>query len=140
MKKLLAVMLAAVLTVGAIGCTKQSSSSDSSAATEVQTMTGDELKEAMASDEGQNGDILLIDVRSAEEFAAGHIENAINISLEDLQADVSQLDSYKDNKIILYCNSGNRSGQAATLLMENGYTNVFNADGVKNYQYDLVAS
>ena len=140
MKKLLAVLFAAVLTVGAIGCSKQESS-DSSAATtaqEAQTMTGQEVLDAMASDEGQAGDIVLVDVRKADEYAAGHIEGAVNITLEDIQADVSQLDSYKDKQVILYCNSGNRSGQAATILLENGFTNVYNADGVKEFEYDLV--
>ena len=140
MKKLLAVLFAAVLTVGAIGCSKQENS-DSSAATtaqEAQTMTGQEVLDAMASDEGQAGDIVLVDVRKADEYAAGHIEGAVNITLEDIQADVSQLDSYKDKQVILYCNSGNRSGQAATILLENGFTNVYNADGVKEFEYNLV--
>lgn len=141
MKKLLAILIAGVMTVGAIGCSKQNSDSDGVATPEaiVMTMTGDEVLEAMASEDGQIGEILLVDVRKADEFEAGHIEGATNIPLEDIQSDVSQLDSYKDKKIILYCNSGNRSEQAAIILLENGYTNVYNADGVKEYEYNLVS-
>ncbi len=133
MKKLLAISLAALISVGAIGCSKK----ESAATVDVPVMTGQEVVELMGSADA--ADAVVIDVRKADEFAAGHIDGAINVTLEDIQADVNVLDQYKDKKIVLYCNSGNRSGQAAALLLENGYTDVFNADGVKKYEYALVS-
>ncbi|MFC0414480.1 rhodanese-like domain-containing protein [Cytobacillus solani] len=50
----------------------------------------------------------------------------------------SGLEDYKDKPIILYCNTGNRSGKAAEILANNGFTDVTNAQGVKEYEYDLV--
>ena len=48
------------------------------------------------------------------------------------------LEQYKDKKVIVYCNSGNKSGKLAQFLVDNGFTDVYNADGVKQYEYNLV--
>jgi rhodanese-related sulfurtransferase len=75
----------------------------------------------------------LYDVRTADEFATGHFANAVNWSLQDLQAgklpDVS-----KDTKIYVYCRSGNRSGQSTTILKQAGYTNVTDLHGLTNVE------
>ncbi|NLD16563.1 MAG: hypothetical protein GX666_03165 [Tissierellia bacterium] len=78
----------------------------------------------------------LIDVRTAEEFSSGHVPGAINIPLDSIESDF--VDSYeKDDIFILYCRSGNRSGQAAKILSENGYNLVFDAGGIGSYNGDL---
>lgn len=75
----------------------------------------------------------LYDVRTATEYEAGHFENALNWSLQDMQAgklpDVS-----KDTKLYVYCRSGNRSGQATKLLEQAGYTNVTDLHGLTNVE------
>lgn len=48
------------------------------------------------------------------------------------------IEDKKDSKIILYCNSGKKSGQVAEILVNNGFKDVTNADGVKQFEYDLV--
>lgn len=63
----------------------------------------------------------LIDVRTAEEYAAGHINGATNLSLQDIQAGKLPTTS-KDKTVYVYCHSGNRSSQAAILLKGSGYT------------------
>jgi rhodanese-related sulfurtransferase len=73
----------------------------------------------------------LIDVRTAEEYAAGHLFGAMNIPLAEFQQD---LDSWlprlpREVPIILYCLAGGRSLQAATILVEAGLTNVLNLTG-----------
>jgi rhodanese-related sulfurtransferase len=73
----------------------------------------------------------LIDVRTAEEYAAGHLFGAMNIPLAEFQQD---LDSWlprlpREVPIILYCLAGGWSLQAATILVEAGLTNVLNLTG-----------
>ena len=66
----------------------------------------------------------LVDVRTPEEFAAGHIEGAVNIPVQDLPARMDEL-GRKDEPIVVYCRSGARSGSAKRTLESAGYTNVF---------------
>lgn len=81
---------------------------------------------------------LVIDVRSDKEYKEGHIKDAKNVSLENIDKEIEKVEPNKDKKIILYCNSGKKSGQATEKLKKLGYKNVVNAQGVKQYKYDLV--
>lgn len=65
----------------------------------------------------------LIDVRTAAEFASGHIAGAINIPVQDLERRMSELDN-KERPIVVYCRSGGRSGNAAGMLKNAGYVQV----------------
>ena len=71
----------------------------------------------------------LYDVRTVEEFAAGHFANATNFPVETMQAGTLP-DVAKDTQIYVYCRSGNRSGQATTLLKNAGFTNVTDLGGL----------
>lgn len=70
-----------------------------------------------------------IDVRSAEEFQAGHLEGAVNIVHTDIAAKIATVTQDKNADIQLYCRSGRRSGLAAAELKKLGFTNVHNAGG-----------
>ena len=70
---------------------------------------------------------LLIDVRSAEEFAGGHLPGALNIPHPQIVVGVQALGTAKEAPIVLYCRTGNRSGIAKDSLAGAGYTNVSNA-------------
>jgi phage shock protein E len=78
--------------------------------------------------------VVLLDVRTPEEFSSGHLRNARNINFRaaDFATQVSQLDPTKT--YVLYCASGNRSGKAAVLFQEKGIKNVINAGGFKTLQ------
>jgi rhodanese-related sulfurtransferase len=65
----------------------------------------------------------LVDVRTPGEFAAGHIDGAMNIPVDVLGGRSRELPD-KDAPIVVYCRSGARSGRAAKILSSNGYTNV----------------
>lgn len=66
----------------------------------------------------------LVDVRSPYEFSGGSVKGAVNIPLDKLS---SQLSKFKGKKsIIVFCRSGARSGQAKSILQQNGYNNVIN--------------
>ncbi|MEM5506811.1 rhodanese-like domain-containing protein [Shewanella frigidimarina] len=73
--------------------------------------------------------VTLIDVRTAEEFAAGHIDGAINIPFENIVSELAKRNITKDSEIVLYCRSGNRSGMAQESLVKQGYSNTYNAGG-----------
>jgi rhodanese-related sulfurtransferase len=73
---------------------------------------------------------ILIDVRSPEEFAAGHLQGAMNYNVEDgtLEAALSSLDTSKSYNV--YCQSGRRSAIAIALLNQNGFTRVTDLGGI----------
>ena len=74
-------------------------------------------------------DLLLIDVRSPGEFAAGHVRGAINLPLDRFAQDITRVAPDKHAKIVLCCASGARSGMACGFLQQQGYTQVVNGGG-----------
>ena len=75
-----------------------------------------------------NADVV-IDVRTPDEWSSGHIENAMNVEWQDILNITNSVT--KDEKIYLYCRSGNRSGKATQTLIDAGYSNVTNAGSLK---------
>ncbi len=73
--------------------------------------------------------LVILDVRTPEEFAEGHLDGAIMVDFyaEDFQAQLEELDPAVP--YLLYCRSGNRSGQAAAIMEDLGYRDVANIDG-----------
>ena len=69
----------------------------------------------------------IIDVREPEEYAAGHVENSLNIPPSELMDGTDKLNAVpKDAEVILYCKSGSRSNVSKKILESTGYTNVIN--------------
>ena len=75
-----------------------------------------------------------IDVRTTEEFNAGHLEGAVHIPYEEIAARIGEVTTDKDATIHLYCRSGNRSGIAQQTLQSIGFNNAVNEGG---YEYLL---
>jgi phage shock protein E len=75
---------------------------------------------------------LLLDVRTPQEFASGHIPGAVNISLQTLEARLSELPT--DRPIVIYCRSGNRSATAGNLLLQLGFTQLYDLGGIIAWQ------
>lgn len=71
---------------------------------------------------------IILDVRSKGEYAGGHIKGSVNISVDTLKNNLSQLKN-KNNAIITCCASGMRSASAKSILLANGYTKVYNGGG-----------
>ena len=69
---------------------------------------------------------LVVDVRSADEFQAGHLANAVNLPLDELPDGPLRRVSDKNRVLLLHCLSGTRSGIARRMLKRMGYQNVFN--------------
>lgn len=80
----------------------------------------------------ENADHLLVDVRTPEEFASGHIEGAINIPLQSLEARLSEIP--RDGEVVVYCRSGSRSAQASTILASSGYTQISDLGGIIDWE------
>ncbi|MCO6449938.1 MAG: rhodanese-like domain-containing protein [Caldilineales bacterium] len=74
-----------------------------------------------------NPDVVLIDVREPDEYAAGHIPGATLIPLGSIPSRMSEIPA--DKTVIAVCRSGNRSGQATQFLRDQGFDNVHNMDG-----------
>ena len=69
---------------------------------------------------------LVIDVRSSPEFSAGHLPNAINLPLEEIEVALPRCVKDKNQVLLLHCQSGMRSGVARSKLKGLGYTSAFN--------------
>jgi rhodanese-related sulfurtransferase len=112
MKKLIAVLLASTFALTACG--------SSSGATDL----GAADFQAKSAEAG----VVLLDVRTAGEFAVGHIEGAINIDVEGMtfEGEIKNLDPTKTYAI--YCQSGRRSRIAVETMNEGGFTKLFNLD------------
>lgn len=75
-------------------------------------------------------DAKVIDVRSKEDFKKGHIVNAINLPMADIKNNnISTLEKYKSNPIILVCSAGITSAQAGQFLVKQGFENLFSLKG-----------
>ena len=79
----------------------------------------------------------LIDVRTGPEYEAGHIEGAINMPLVSIHFIVNHVRDI-EAPVYVYCQTGARSGQAASMIREMGYKNVKNVGGVNRYKGELV--
>lgn len=88
-----------------------------------------------------NPDIIVIDVRTPDEIAqTGAIENSINIDFKasDFKEKISALD--KDKEYILFCKSGNRSGQASKVMAEMGFSNINNLNNAGYEEFSKALS
>lgn len=68
----------------------------------------------------------ILDVRTQWEYALGHLENSILIPVKELQKRISELDVYKNEPILIYCATGQRSTVASKILIDAGFNKIFN--------------
>lgn len=138
MFRLFMVFCFSVLTLGICGC----GSAQPSETTDVkeqsmeafQRVSPDEAAKMMTTEQGYR----IVDVRTAAEFAGGHIPNAINIPNESIQTTPPKDLPDKAQKIFVYCRSGVRSQQAAQKLANMGYTNIVEMGGINSWHGDVV--
>jgi rhodanese-related sulfurtransferase len=92
-------------------------------------MGGPSISTAQATHLINREDALVVDVREPGEYGAGHALGAKNLPLARIESGAGDVAKKKDATLILYCDSGDRSGKAATALRKQGYTKVFNLSG-----------
>lgn len=79
-------------------------------------------------------EVVYVDVRTPQEYAAGHVEGAINIPHTEIERRADELEPYRGRPIVLYCRSGRRSGIAYDILQEQGFENLENGGGLSDLQ------
>ncbi|MGN6108503.1 MAG: rhodanese-like domain-containing protein [Kofleriaceae bacterium] len=94
-------------------------------------------KDPAAAKQAISAGALVIDVRTPDEFAGGHLEGAINMPVQELSrqlADIQKLAGERTRPIVLYCGSGRRAGNAKQMLEAEGYTRVINGGGLADLE------
>ena len=128
MKKLIPILLSALMFTG---CAATSNS-------QANTYRQISMDEAVIMME-QESDYIILDARRADEFAEGHIPNAINVPNEIIgTAEIPELPD-KDQLIMVYCRSGRRSKEAAEKLVALGYTNIVEFGGILDWTGEVVS-
>ena len=139
MKRILAILLIATMII--TGCTVQtqvttlqSTTVESPEKAEYIKITAQEAKEIMDSEEN----VAIVDVRTAQEYAEGHIPDAILIPGTQIRDLAPDLLPDLDQTILVYCRSGNRSETAARILIDMGYTKVLDFGGILDWPFEIV--
>ena len=96
-------------------------------------ISADQAVEMMLASE----EIVILDVRTKEEFTAGHIENAILLPANEIREQAEIILPDKNVTILIYCFSGNRSANVARELAAMGYTNVYDFGGIINWRGEI---
>ena len=99
-----------------------------------QTISSDEAKKMMDEDSA----VIILDVRTKDEFDTGHIEGAILIPDDKIEEKAEEILTDKSAVILVYCRSGRRSALASASLAQLGYTNVYDFGGIIDWNYDVV--
>ena len=126
MKKLIPILLSALMFTGCAGTSNS----------QTNTYRSITMDEAVAMMEQETGYIIL-DVRRPDEFAAGHIPNAINVPNESIGTDEIPELPDKDQLILVYCRSGRRSKEASEKLVKLGYTNIVEFGGILDWKGEI---
>ena len=129
MKKLVSISIVTLLCLFSfVGCTEK----ENNMKIEYTSITAQQAKELMDTE----NDYVIIDARTDEEFAEGHIENAILIPEYEIAQRAEKELSNKEQLILVYCRSGRRSKIASEELVKLGYTNVKEFGGIIDWQHD----
>lgn len=130
MKKILIILF--VITIILTGCNSVNNVEKGSE-TVYKKISAEDAKNIIDSE-----DVIILDVRTPEEYNGGHIENAVLLPVTEIPDKAGEVLPDKDAKILVYCRSGNRSATAAKELINMGYTNVYDFGGINSWPYEVV--
>jgi rhodanese-related sulfurtransferase len=141
MKRTIFIILLTIVFV--FGCTKKTLSESAKTIfainAEEQTVSFKRvsMKEGIALSRN-NPDSIIVDVRRPEEYGSGHIPGAVILTMEKINEETAQaVLPDKNQMILIYCRSGNRSKIAAQMLVELGYQNVYEIGGIFDYSGEI---
>lgn len=97
-------------------------------------ITASEAKQMLDEQQGY----VLLDVRTEQEYAEGHIPGALLIPNTELSEKAADLLPDKEQMILVYCRTGRRSATAARMLHEKGYKNIYDFGGLTEWPYEVV--
>ena len=87
----------------------------------------------------RNNDLVIIDVRDLDEYNLGHLPQSMNMPLDNFNYNLNNLYYYRNTPILVYCQKGIRSSEAADILVNQGFTKVYTIKGgLNNYKGKLV--
>ena len=132
MKKVKGLIIMLLISLSLFGMTACDGGNEKSSTYE--QITAEQAKTIMDTEK----DYIIIDARTEEEFAEGHIENAILIPEYEIAKRAEKELSDKEQLILVYCRSGRRSKIASEELVKLGYTNVKQFGGIIDWPYDVV--
>jgi len=101
--------------------------------TEYIKISSEDAKKIMDSE-----DVIVLDVRTQDEYNAGHIDKSVLLPVTEIEQKAEEVLKNKNEKILVYCRSGNRSAMASKLLIEMGYTKVYDFGGIIDWSYEIV--
>ena len=130
--KLLAVSMAAVLSLTLAGCSGATGASDNS-----KILKGEELTK-IEKDDKEKENYLVIDVRDEAAYKEGHLKHAINIPTSKIEKSIEQIRTWRDKKVVLYSDDANKTKEAAEKLTKQGFKDVTSAQSTKEYSYEFV--
>lgn len=133
-------LITAILMLGVFsGCSDKSIENKNEATIEPKEITFSNItpEDAKNRIDNEKG-IILLDVRTKEEYETGHIEKSILIPVDTLVVEAEKKLADKEATIFIYCRSGNRSTTAANILVEKKYKNVYNLGGIADWPYEVV--
>ncbi|WP_099189047.1 rhodanese-like domain-containing protein [Tepidibacter mesophilus] len=87
-----------------------------------QNINGEEVQALIK----ENKDMLILDVRTLDEYKSGHIPKAKNIPVNELNLKINSIKKYQDKPVLVYCASGVRSKRASNILSKSGFNNLYN--------------
>ena len=120
---------------GLTGCSNSTNRSNTASNSNAyQQITAEEAAKMMQS----ATDYIVLDVRTEQEYASGHIPGAVNIPNETIASGAIQQLPDKEQLILVYCRSGNRSKQASEKLVNLGYTNILEFGGINDWSGEVV--
>ena len=96
-------------------------------------ISAEEAYEMMVSQE-----VVIVDVRTPEEYDGGHIPNAILVPNESIGDDMPEALPDKEATLLIYCRSGRRSKEASEKLLKLGYKSIYEFGGIIDWPYELV--
>ena len=129
----LAASLALLLSGCALSKAKADTAEDRTGKAAYHKISAEEAYEMMTSQE-----VVVVDVRTREEYDGGHIENAVLVPNESIGSEMPEALPDKEAILLIYCRSGRRSKEAAQKLLELGYQSVYDFGGVIDWPYELV--
>ena len=131
MKKVIIILIILAVIIG--GVIMLNKNTEKETTNQIQYVSMDEITTIMQ----ENTNYIILDVRTIEEYNEGHIPNAICIPNETIDETVTTKLPNKDQLILIYCRSGNRSKQAAIKLQQLGYTNLVEFGGIIDWDGDI---
>ena len=154
-KYIITILILTLITLLGVGCTNKSNNpgtdqtttltKDADSTEEASAPSNDFIPEKISAADAKemmdnSKDLVILDVRTQEEFEEGHIEGAILIPDNEIKSKAEDILTDKNAIILVYCRSGRRSALASQTLSDLGYTSIYDFGGIIDWPYEVVGT